>query len=196
MSEQPATTRRISRTMSWVLAVVCTVVGLAVVVFGAVLHRRAEATRSWPTVDGVVLESGVARERAADGELRSNVAGEVVYTYVVENTTYVGDRITWFPYATNDMGITRELEGAVSGRRGRSGPSRSRRPGFVGARAGRWLGAVVPDRRGRRARVDRRRRRASVAATRERVSHSGRSPRRLFGLAIHPRPQRLSASPR
>jgi hypothetical protein len=60
-------------------------------VFGAWSHSRVRAADSWPTVQGVIDSSSISTSRSRRG--RTTYRCKVAYHFVVNGTTWTGDRM-------------------------------------------------------------------------------------------------------
>lgn len=73
-------------------------VGLGLLIGGGITYRNAMATQSWPTADGVITFAEIYESRDEDG---TSYGLNVSYRYSVNDTPYIGTRISLADYSSS-----------------------------------------------------------------------------------------------
>ena len=91
--------------LSWIFPSAFMLAGALLCFFGVRQVVHAKASEEWPSTSGRVLESLVKSrwsQGGSDGHGERVYEAEVLYEYVVEDTTYKGNRVTASSWATDD----------------------------------------------------------------------------------------------
>lgn len=86
------------------------VAGLFVMGYGIRTIFYARATRKWPTVEGIVLGSGIVRSMSSSSSRNSTITNqytykaEIAYEYEVDGQRYVSNRVHLLDIATSNPG--------------------------------------------------------------------------------------------
>ncbi len=78
------------------LSLVFIVVGVGVAILGNGVLKNAKQSTDWPAVEGKVISSEVERnQKRSNGKSSTTYHAEVLYDYVVEGTTYSGNKVVF-----------------------------------------------------------------------------------------------------
>ncbi len=92
------------------LTAVCLIAGIGVSVWGVIVVLDALASSNWPTVEGVVVSSGVERGSSGTGTSRStSYHAKVDYTYEVDGVAYQAERVSFKDAISKSRGHAEEI---------------------------------------------------------------------------------------
>jgi hypothetical protein len=84
---------------SVILSVIFLIVGVGLSIWGWNTLRNAQKSESWPTVNGEITGSYVRTDNDDDG---TTYHAEVAYQYVVNDTRYNADTVSFGQYGSSD----------------------------------------------------------------------------------------------
>ena len=76
--------------------------GAVALYFGVVSLQRAKESVSWPTVQGVIEESRVERDRS-DARKDATYLQKICYSFEVEGAKHSGTRVAYGDYSSSDL---------------------------------------------------------------------------------------------
>jgi len=95
---------------SRIFPLIFVVVGASVVFFGIRGLTRARASIEWPSTQGTIVESSVERHRSSGSNGSSTTYhAEILYEFVVDGTTYNGDRVAYGDYGSSSPSHARHI---------------------------------------------------------------------------------------
>jgi hypothetical protein len=80
--------------------------GLVMTIFGVSNIRTAKDSETWPSKEGVILESKISIN---EGDDSTTYGADVVYEYEVKNQTYKGDKVTFGEVSTSSRSRARKV---------------------------------------------------------------------------------------
>jgi len=107
----------IRRLLMRLLPIAFIVIGTVTAFFGLRGILRAGQSLDWPASQSVITESSVEHiRRSVNGRIMKTYHPEILYTYTVDGTDYIGDRIAYGDYSSSNPSraqsiVTRYPEG-------------------------------------------------------------------------------------
>jgi len=92
---------------NFLIGIIFIVVGVAIFGLGINLYKKAKASETWPTVDGVVFSSEVSSYK--DSKKNTRYSANVNYSYMIENKEYTSNDISMSEVTSSNVSSAEKI---------------------------------------------------------------------------------------